>query len=101
MNYGVVAWMNETLDADRLKYNEDHPGEGQDSLSSNPPEEEATFEAPGFRAANRMFDWLDKYSVPARGGGKSGKKKGSASKKKRRTDRQYLETDNDQEFNQT
>ena len=92
--------MRDTLNKDLEMYNANHEGEGESSLPSQ-PEDQETYEARGFCAANRMFDWFDKYSVPAPGGGKNPTKSGVTAARKKKPPRQYLETDDDQVFNNT
>ena len=92
---GIVRWCLETVDLDRLKYNDEHSGDSQDSEGhTRGAVEAAAFEAPGFNAISRVSAFISKYRKPAAGGGKSGTTRASQLE-----NRPYLHTANDQTFN--
>ena len=95
--FQVVRWLVEVLDEDRRQYNKENPDESQGSEGQLGPELLHVYEAPGFNAMLRAADWADKYRTPACGGGRNG----GAPPSKKKIKRKYLDTTNDQVFNQT
>ncbi|CAM9882566.1 unnamed protein product [Scytosiphon promiscuus] len=103
--YTVVNWGLEVLQDDLVKFNEDaaeeHQGSDEETMG---PAEDATYEAPGFRAIARFLDFIDKYRKPAYrkpapGGGRSAAAAPAKRARKAKTQREYLDTRDNQRFN--